>query len=138
MSNEKMNTVVEEEVLENVEFTEHATNTDTVNEPKVEQVKENKLVQIKNKTLGFIGKHKFALGVFTGIAGAIAADHVMTTLQKRYPLTDEDKVVDAEFVEIDEPHVDDFKENDYPQDEDVTYVETNDLQEEVEDAVEEQ
>lgn len=131
MSNEKMNTVVEEEVLENVEFTEHANNTDTVNEPKVEQVKENKLVQIKNKTLGFIGKHKFALGVITGVAGVIAADRVMTMSKERK------QVVDAEFVEIDEPHVDDFKENDYPQDEDVTYVETNDSQEEVEDAVEE-
>lgn len=131
MSNEKMNTVVEEEVLENVEFTEHATNTDTVNEPKVEQVKENKLVQLKNKTLGFIGKHKFALGVITGVAGVVAADRVMTMSKERK------QVVDAEFVEIDEPHVDDFKENDYPQDEDVTYVETNDSQEEVEDAVEE-
>lgn len=131
MSNEKMNTVVEEEVLENVEFTEHTKNTDTVNEPKVEQVKENKLVQLKNKTLGFIGKHKFALGVITGVAGVVAADRVMTMSKERK------QVVDAEFVEIDEPHVDDFKENDYPQDEDVTYVETNDLQEEVEDAVEE-
>lgn len=131
MSNEKMNTVVEEEVLENVEFTEHATNTDTVNEPKVEQVKENKLVQLKNKTLGFIGKHKFALGVITGVAGVVAADRVMTMSKERK------QVVDAEFVEIDEPHVDNFKENDYPQDEDVTYVETNDSQEEVEDAVEE-
>lgn len=131
MSNEKMNTVVEEEVLENVEFTEHANDTDTVNEPKVEQVKENKLVQLKNKTLGFIGKHKFALGVITGVAGVVAADRVMTMSKERK------QVVDAEFVEIDEPHVDDFKENDYPQDEDVTYVETNDSQEEVEDAVEE-
>lgn len=131
MSNEKMNTVVEEEVLENVEFTEHANNTDTVNEPKVEQVKENKLVQLKNKTLGFIGKHKFALGVITGVAGVVVADRVMTMSKERK------QVVDAEFVEIDEPHVDDFKENDYPQDEDVTYVETNDSQEEVEDAVEE-
>lgn len=131
MSNEKMNTVVEEEVLENVEFTEHTNNTDTVNEPKVEQVKENKLVQLKNKTLGFIGKHKFALGVITGVAGVVAADRVMTMSKERK------QVVDAEFVEIDEPHVDDFKENDYPQDEDVTYVETNDSQEEVEDAVEE-
>lgn len=131
MSNEKMNTVVEEEVLENVEFTEHANNTDTVNEPKVEQVKENKLVQIKNKTLGFIGKHKFALGVITGVAGVVAADRVISMSKERK------QVVDAEFVEIDEPHVDDFKENDYPQDEDVTYVETNDSQEEVEDAVEE-
>lgn len=118
MSNEKMNTVVEEEVLENVEFTEHANNTDTVNEPKVEQVKENKLVQLKNKTLGFIGKHKFALGVITGVAGVVAADRVITMSKERK------QVVDAEFVEIDEPHVDDFKENDYPQ-------------EEVEDAVEE-
>lgn len=131
MSNEKMNTVVEEEVLENVEFTEHTKNTDTVNEPKVEQVKENKLVQLKNKTLGFIGKHKFALGVITGVAGVVAADRVMTMSKERK------QVVDAEFVEIDEPHVDDFKENDYPQDEDVTYVETNNSQEEVEDAVEE-
>lgn len=131
MSNEKMNTVVEEEVLENVEFTEHANNTDTVNEPKVEQVKENKLVQLKNKTLGFIGKHKFALGVITGVAGVVAADRVISMSKERK------QVVDAEFVEIDEPHVDDFKENDYPQDEDVTYVETNDSQEEVEDAVEE-
>lgn len=131
MSNEKMNTVVEEEVLENVEFTEHTKNTDTVNEPKVEQVKENKLVQLKNKTLGFIGKHKFALGVITGVAGVVAADRVMTMSKERK------QVVDAEFVEIDEPHVDDFKEIDYPQDEDVTYVETNDSQEEVEDAVEE-
>lgn len=131
MSNEKMNTVVEEEVLENVEFTEHANDTDAVNEPKVEQVKENKLVQLKNKTLGFIGKHKFALGVITGVAGVVAADRVMTMSKERK------QVVDAEFVEIDEPHVDDFKENDYPQDEDVTYVETNDSQEEVEDAVEE-
>ena len=131
MSNEKQNTVVEEEVLENVEFTEHAENTDTVDEPKVEQVKENKLVQLKNKTLGFIGKHKFALGVITGVAGVVAADRVISMSKERK------QVVDAEFVEIDEPTVDDFKEIDYPQDEDVTYVETNDSQEEVEDAVEE-
>lgn len=123
MSNEKINTVVEEEVLKNVEFTEHAENTVTDNEPKVEQVKENKLVQLKNKTLGFIGKHKFALGVVAGVAGVVAADRAMSTLKERYPLTDEDEVVDAEFVEIDEPHVD-VEENDYPQ-------------EEVEDAVEE-
>lgn len=129
MSNEKFNTVAEEEVLENVEFTEHAQNTDAGNKPQVEQVKENKLVQFKNKALGFIGKHKFALGVATGIAGVVAADRVMDKLNERK------QVVDAEFVEINEPHVD-VEENDYPQ-EDVTYVETNDSQEEVEDAVEE-
>lgn len=118
MSNEKFNTVTEEEVLENVEFTEHAENTDAGNEPKVEQVKENKLVQFKNKTLGFIGKHKFAFGVAAGVASVVAADRVMDKLKERYPL-----VEDAEFVEINEPTVD-VEEIDYPQ-------------EEVEDAVEE-
>lgn len=117
MSNEKFNTVAEEEVLENVEFTEHAQDTDAGNEPQVEQVKENKLVQLKNKALGFIGKHKFALGVATGIAGVVAADRVMDKLNERK------QVVDAEFVEINEPTVD-VEEIDYPQ-------------EEVEDAVEE-
>lgn len=117
MSNEKFNTVAEEEVLENVEFTEHAENTDAGNEPQVEQVKENKLVQLKNKALGIIGKHKFALGVATGVAGVIAADRVMNKFEERK------HVVDAEFVEINEPTVD-VEEIDYPQ-------------EEVEDAVEE-
>lgn len=117
MSNEKFNTVAEEEVLENVEFTEHAQDTDAGNEPQIEQVKENKLVQLKNKALGFIGKHKFALGVATGIAGVVAADRVMDKLNERK------QVVDAEFVEINEPTVD-VEEIDYPQ-------------EEVEDAVEE-
>ena len=41
MSNEKINTVAEEEVLENVEFTRHAQDTVTGNSPKVEEVKEN-------------------------------------------------------------------------------------------------
>lgn len=117
MSNEKFNTVAEEEVLENVEFTEHAENTDAGNEPQVEQVKENKLVQLKNKTLGFIGKHKFALGVAAGVASVVAADRVMDKLNERK------QVVDAEFVEINESTVD-VEEIDYPQ-------------EEVEDAVEE-
>nr|DAJ03191.1 MAG TPA: hypothetical protein [Caudoviricetes sp.] len=117
MSNEKFNTVAEEEVLENVEFTEHAENTDAGNEPQVEQVKENKLVQFKNKALGFIGKHKFALGVATGVASVIAADRVMNKFEERK------HVVDAEFEVIDEPTVD-VEEIDYPQ-------------EEVEDAVEE-
>lgn len=129
MSNEKFNTVAEEEVLENVEFTEHAEDTVTGNEPKVEQVKENKLVQLKNKTLGFIGKHKFALGVAAGAAAILTADYVESKIRERK------QVVDAEFVEIDEPTVN-VEEIDYPQ-EDVTYVETNDSQEEVEDAVEE-
>ena len=110
MSNEKFNTVAEEEVLENVEFTEHAQDTDAGNEPQVEQVKENKLVQLKNKALGFIGKHKFALGVATGIAGVVAADRVMDKLNERK------QVVDAEFVEINEPTVD-VEEIDYPQEE---------------------
>lgn len=129
MSNEKFNTVAEEEVLENVEFTEHAEDTVTGNEPKAEQVKENKLVQLKNKTLGFIGKHKFALGVAAGAAAILTADYVESKIRERK------QVVDAEFVEIDEPTVN-VEEIDYPQ-EDVTYVETNDSQEEVEDAVEE-
>lgn len=117
MSNEKFNTVAEEEVLENVEFTEQAQNTDTCDEPQAEEVKENKLVQLKNKALGFIGKHKFALGVATGIAGVVAADRVMNMSK------DIKQAIDAEFVEIDEPTVD-VEEIDYPQ-------------EEVEDAVEE-
>lgn len=129
MSNEKFNTVAEEEVLENVEFTEHAEDTVTGNEPKAEQVKENKLVQLKNKALGIIGKHKFALGVAAGAAAILTADYVESKIRERK------QVVDAEFVEIDEPTVN-VEENDYPQ-EDVTYVETNDSQEEVEDAVEE-
>ena len=129
MSNEKFNTVAEEEVLENVEFTEHAEDTVTGNEPKVEQVKENKLVQLKNKALGIIGKHKFALGVAAGAAAILTADYVESKIRERK------QVVDAEFVEIDEPTVN-VEEIDYPQ-EDVTYVETNDSQEEVEDAVEE-
>ena len=129
MSNEKFNTVAEEEVLENVEFTEHAEDTVTGNEPQAEQVKENKLVQLKNKALGIIGKHKFALGVAAGAAAILTADYVESKIRERK------QVVDAEFVEIDEPTVN-VEEIDYPQ-EDVTYVETNDSQEEVEDAVEE-
>lgn len=130
MSNEKINTVAEEEVLENVEFTEHTEDTATGNKPKAEEVKENKLVQLKNKTLGFIGKHKFALGAAAGAAAILTADYVESKIRERK------QIVDAEFVEIDEPTVD-VEEIDYPQ-EDVTYVETNDLQEEeVEDAVEE-
>ena len=129
MSNEKINTVAEEEVLENVEFTEHTEDTATGNNPKAEEVKENKLVQLKNKTLGFIGKHKFALGVAAGAAAILTADYVESKIRERK------HIVDVEFVEIDEPTVD-VEEIDYPQ-EDVTYVETNDSQEEVEDAVEE-
>ena len=129
MSNEKINTVAEEEVLENVEFTEHTEDTATGNKPKAEEVKENKLVQLKNKTLGFIGKHKFALGVAAGAAAILTADYVESKIRERK------QIVDAEFVEIDEPTVN-VEEIDYPQ-EDVTYVETNDSQEEVEDAVEE-
>lgn len=117
MSNEKFNTVAEEEVLENVEFTEHVEDTATGNEPQVEQVKENKLVQLKNKTLGFIGKHKFALGAAAGAAAILTADYVESKIRERK------QVVDAEFVEINEPTVD-VEEIDYPQ-------------EEVEDAVEE-
>ena len=117
MSNEKFNTVAEEEVLENVEFTEHANITVAGNKPQVEEVKENKLVQFKNKALGFIGKHKFALGIATGIAGVVAVDRVMSMNK------DVKQAIDAEFVEIDEPTVD-VEEIDYPQ-------------EEVEDAVEE-
>lgn len=135
MSNEKINTVVEEEVLENVEFTEHAEHKDAVNEPNVEEVKENKLVQLKNKTLGFIGKHKFALGVITGVAGVVAADRVISAYKEDLRRDTKGDIVDAEFEEIDEPTVN-VEEIDYPQ-EDVTYVETNDSQEEVEDAVEE-
>lgn len=129
MSNEKINTVAEEEVLENVEFTEHTEDTATGTKQKVEEVKENKLVRLKNKTLGFIGKHKFALGVAAGAAAILTADYVESKIRERK------QIVDAEFVEIDEPTVD-VEEIDYPQD-DVTYVETNDSQEEVEDAVEE-
>ena len=129
MSNEKINTVAEEEVLENVEFTEHTEDTATGDKPKAEEVKENKLVQLKNKTLGFIGKHKFALGVAAGAAAILTADYVESKIRERK------QIVDAEFVEIDEPTVN-VEEIDYPQ-EDVTYVETNDSQEEVEDAVEE-
>lgn len=129
MSNEKINTVAEEEVLENVEFTEHTEDTATGNKPKAEEVKVNKLVQLKNKTLGFIGKHKFALGVAAGAAAILTADYVESKIRERK------HIVDVEFVEIDEPTVD-VEEIDYPQ-EDVTYVETNDSQEEVEDAVEE-
>ena len=117
MSNEKINTVAEEEVLENVEFTEHTEDTATGNKPKAEEVKENKLVQLKNKTLGFIGKHKFALGVAAGAAAILTADYVESKIRERK------QIVDAEFVEIDEPTVD-VEEIDYPQ-------------EEVEDAVEE-
>ena len=114
MSNEKINTVAEEEVLENVEFTEHAQGTATGNTPKVEQVKENKLVQLKNKALGFIGKHKFALGVAAGVAGAIAADRVIDAYKEDLRRDIEGNIVDAEFVEINEPTVD-VEENDYPQ-----------------------
>ena len=126
MSNEKINTVAEEEVLENVEFTEHAQDTVTGNTPKVEQVKENKLVQLKNKALGFIGKHKFALGVAAGVAGAIAADRVIDAYKEDLRRDIEGNIVDAEFVEINEPTVD-VEENDYPQEEEV----------EVENAIEE-
>ena len=130
MSNEKINTVAEEEVLENVEFTQHAESTVTGNSPKVEQVKENKLVQLKNKALGFIGKHKFALGVAAGVAGAIAADRVIDAYKEDLRRDIEGNIVDAEFVEINEPTVD-VEENDYPQEE-VDYS-----QEEVDNAIEE-
>ena len=126
MSNEKINTVAEEEVLENVEFTEHAQDTVTGNSPKVERVKENKLVQLKNKALGFIGKHKFALGVAAGVAGAIAADRVIDAYKEDLRRDIKGDIVDAEFVEINEPTVD-VEEIDYPQEEEV----------EVENAVEE-
>ena len=126
MSNEKINTVAEEEVLENVEFTEHAQDTVTGNSPKVEEVKENKLVQLKNKALGFIGKHKFALGVAAGVAGAIAADRMIDAYKEDLRRDIQGDVVDAEFVEINEPTVD-VEEIDYPQEEEV----------EVENAVEE-
>ena len=126
MSNEKINTVAEEEVLENVEFTQHAESTVTGNSPKVEEVKENKLVQLKNKALGFIGKHKFALGVAAGVAGAIAADRVIDAYKEDLRRDIEGNIVDAEFVEINEPTVD-VEENDYPQEEEV----------EVENAIEE-
>ena len=116
MSNEKINTVAEEEVLENVEFTEHAQDTVTGTTPKVEQVKENKLVQLKNKALGFIGKHKFALGVAAGVAGAIAADRVIDAYKEDLRRDIEGNIVDAEFVEINEPTVD-VEEIDYPQEE---------------------
>ena len=116
MSNEKINTVAEEEVLENVEFTKHAQGTVTGNSPKAEEVKENKLVQLKNKALGFIGKHKFALGVAAGVAGAIAADRVIDAYKEDLRRDIEGNIVDAEFVEINEPTVD-VEENDYPQEE---------------------
>lgn len=117
MSNEKINnTVAEEEVLENVEFTEHAQDTVTGTTPKVEEVKENKLVQLKNKALGFIGKHKFALGVAAGVAGAIAADRVIDAYKEDLRRDIEGNIVDAEFVEINEPTVD-VEEIDYPQEE---------------------
>ena len=133
MSNEKINnTVAEEEVLENVEFTEHAQDTVTGNTPKVEEVKENKLVQLKNKALGFIGKHKFALGVAAGVAGAIAADRVIDAYKEDLRRDIKGDIVDAEFVEINEPTVD-VEENDYPQEE----VDYSQSQEEVENAIEE-
>lgn len=132
MSNEKINTVAEEEVLKNVEFTEHAQGTVTGTTPKVEEVKENKLVQLKNKALGFIGKHKFALGVAAGVAGAIAADRVIDAYKEDLRRDIKGDIVDAEFVEINEPTVD-VEENDYPQEE----VDYSQSQEEVENAVEE-
>ena len=132
MSNEKINTVAEEEVLENVEFTQHAESTVTGNTSKVEEVKENKLVQLKNKALGFIGKHKFALGVAAGVAGAIAADRVIDAYKEDLRRDIEGNIVDAEFVEINEPTVD-VEENDYPQEE----VDYSQSQEEVENAIEE-
>ena len=131
MSNEKINTVAEEEVLENVEFTKHAQGTVTGNSPKAEEVKENKLVQLKNKALGFIGKHKFALGVAAGVAGAIAADRVIDAYKEDLRRDIEGNIVDAEFVEINEPTVD-VEENDYPQE-----VDYSQSQEEVENAIEE-
>lgn len=133
MSNEKINnTVAEEEVLENVEFTEHAQDTVTGTTPKVEEVKENKLVQLKNKALGFIGKHKFALGVAAGVAGAIAADRMIDAYKEDLRRDIKGDIVDAEFVEINEPTVD-VEEIDYPQEE----VDYSQSQEEVENAVEE-
>lgn len=132
MSNEKINTVAEEEVLKNVEFTEHAQGTVTGTTTKVEEVKENKLVQLKNKALGFIGKHKFALGVAAGVAGAIAADRVIDAYKEDLRRDIKGDIVDAEFVEINEPTVD-VEENDYPQEE----VDYSQSQEEVENAVEE-
>ena len=135
MSNEKINktnTVAEEEVLENVEFTQHAEGTVTGNKPKVEEVKENKLGRLKNKALGFIGKHKFALGIAAGVAGAIAADRMIDAYKEDLRRDIKGDIVDAEFVEINEPTVD-VEENDYPQEE----VDYSQSQEEVENAVEE-
>lgn len=132
MSNEKINTVAEEEVLENVEITQHAEGTVTGNSPKVEQVKENKLGRLKNKALGFIGKHKFALGIAAGVAGAIAADRVIDAYKEDLRRDIKGDIVDAEFVEINEPTVD-VEENDYPQEE----VDYSQSQEEVENAIEE-
>ena len=135
MSNEKINktnTVAEEEVLENVEFTQHAEGTVTGNKPKVEEVKENKLGRLKNKALGFIGKHKFALGIAAGVAGAIAADRMIDAYKEDLRRDIKGDIVDAEFVEINEPTVD-VEEIDYPQEE----VDYSQSQEEVENAVEE-
>lgn len=132
MSNEKINTVAEEEVLENVEITQHAEGTVTGNSPKVEQVKENKLGRLKNKALGFIGKHKFALGIAAGVAGAIAADRMIDAYKEDLRRDIKGDIVDAEFVEINEPTVD-VEENDYPQEE----VDYSQSQEEVENSIEE-
>ena len=123
MSNEKFNNVIEEEILENVEFTTDKQTAAESSGSTVDEPKQNKFVQLKNKALGFVGKHKFIIGVATGAAAIVAADRAMSTLKERYPLTDEDEVVDGEFVEIDEPTVN-VEKIDYPQ-------------EEVEDAVEE-
>ena len=126
MSNEKINTAAEGEVLENVEYTTVEQTAAETSGVTVDEPKQNKFVQLKNKALGFVGKHKFIIGVATGVAAIVAADRAISTLKERHPLTDEDEVVDGEFVEINEPTVD-VEEIDYPQEE----------VEEVEDAVEE-
>ena len=126
MSNEKINNATKEEILENVEFTTDEQSAAETSGATVDEPKQNKFVQLKNKALGFVGKHKFIIGVGTGVAAIVAADRAMNTLKGRYPLNDEDVVVDAEFVEINEP-TENVEEIDYPQEE----------VEEVEDAVEE-
>ena len=123
MSNEEMNNAIEKDILDNVEFTTEEEPVAETGKVIVDEPKQNKFVQMKNKALGFVGKHKFILGVLAGGAAVVTADHVISTLQERK--ASNKQIVDGTFVEINEP-TENVEEVNYPQEEEV-----------VEDAVEE-
>ena len=114
MSNEEMNNAIEEEILDNVEFTTEEEPVAETGKVIMDEPKQNKFVQMKNKALGFVGKHKFVLGVITGVAGVVAADRAIASLQERK--ASNTQIVDGTFVEINEP-TENVEEVNYPQEE---------------------